>query len=126
MSARKELGRKILISTMGEDYIAKRTASTNDFNRKLRDLTDEYCFGEVWGGEALPPKLRSMLVMAMLAGHGRLAELEGHVNGAINNGCSMEEIREVLLMVGVYCGIPAGVSGTRVAEEVLKKRGLVK
>lgn len=126
MTERMNLGRKILLATMGKDYVERRTASTNDFNRRIRHLTDEYCFGEVWGSEALQPKQRSMLVVAMLAGTGRLHELKLHLNGALNNGCSVDEIQETLLMVAAYCGIPAGVSGVRVAEEVLRERGLLK
>jgi 4-carboxymuconolactone decarboxylase len=126
MSERKEQGRKILAATVGKDYFDKRTASTNDFNRKIRDLTDEYCFGEGWAGKALQPKQRSMLVVAMLAGTGKLQELKTHVNGALNNGCSVEEVQDVLQMVAIYCGIPCGVAGVRVAEEVLKERGLLK
>ena len=125
MTERMKLGREILLATMGKDYVERRTASTNDFNRKIRELTDEYCFGEVWGGGALQPKQRSMLVVAMLAGTGRLHELKFHLNGALNNGCSVDEIQETLLMVAAYCGIPAGVSGVRVAEEVLRERNLL-
>lgn len=125
MSNRIEAGRAILRQTVGDEYFERRVQSTNDFNRKLRDLTDEYCFGEVWSGEALPPKTRSMLVVALLACMGRVNELKTHVGGALNNGCSVEEIRDVLLHVAIYCGIPAGVEGTRTAEQVLRERGLI-
>jgi 4-carboxymuconolactone decarboxylase len=125
MNERKERGRAILRKTVGEDYFERRIATTNDFNRKLRDLTDEYCFGEVWGDDTLPPRIRSLLVVALLAGMGKVTELRTHVNGALNNGCSVEEIREALLQVAIYCGVPAGVEGFRTAEQVLKDRGLL-
>lgn len=124
-SSRANLGREILRDTVGADYFETRTASTNWFNQPLRNLTDEYCFGEVWGGEDLSRKTRSMLVMAMLATMGRGHELRTHVGGALNNGCTPEEIRGVLLQVAIYAGIPAGVESTRIAETVLRERGLV-
>lgn len=125
MKERIELGRDILRKTLGDEYYQRRVDSTNDFNRELRDLTDEYCFGEVWGGEALPVKTRSMLVVALLASMGRVPELKTHIGGAINNGCSAEEIKAVLLQVAIYCGIPAGVEGIRTAEQVLRDRSLI-
>jgi 4-carboxymuconolactone decarboxylase len=125
MTDRKETGRAILRQTVGEEYFQRRVASTNDFNRKLRDLTDEYCFGEVWSGEALSAKFRSLLVISLLAGMGRVTELRTHVNGALNNGASVAEIHDALLHVAIYCGIPAGVEAFRTAEQVLKERGLL-
>lgn len=125
MTDRLSVGRDLLRTTIGDDYFDKRVASTNDFNAKLRRLTDEYCFGEVWSDPTLSPKIRSMLVVALLAAGGRVPELRTHVGGALNNGCSVDELREVLLQVAVYCGIPAGVEGFRTAELVLRERGLL-
>lgn len=125
MDDRVERGREILRKTLGETYWERRASTTNSFNQALRRLTDEYCFGEVWGDGKLPAKTRSMLVMAMLAAMGRGTELKTHVNGAINNGCSATEIEGVLLQVAIYCGIPAGVEAVRVAEGVLRERGLI-
>ena len=125
MTDSMEKGREILRSTVGPEYFERRRESTNDFNRPLRDLTDEFCFGQVWAHGPLSQKDCSMLVVTMLATMGRVTELRTHLNGAINNGMTMEEIRHVMLMVGTYCGIPAGVEGTRVAEGVLKERGLL-
>ena len=126
MTNRTEIGQDILKKTLGEEYYERRKQSANSFNRGLRQLTEEYCFGEVWGDGKLPAKTRSMLVVAMLAAMGRSTELKTHVGGAINNGCSMSEIEGVLLQVAIYCGIPAGVEGIRVAEGVLRERGLLK
>jgi 4-carboxymuconolactone decarboxylase len=125
MSDRMEKGRAILRKTVGEEYYERRVASTNDFNRKLRDLTDEYCFGEVWSGEALPLKTRSLLVISMLACMGRMQEFRTHLMGALNNGATVDEIHDALMHVGIYCGIPAGVEAFRNAEQVLKERGLL-
>lgn len=125
MTTKLEQGRTVLRTVIGDAYFQRRQESTNDFNGRLRALTDEYCFGEVWSNPVLPLKLRSMLVVCLLAVMGRTTELRTHLGGAINNGCSAEEIREVLLQVAVYCGIPAGVESTRIAEEVLRERGLL-
>ena len=100
MTERLEVGRDILRKTLGDEYYQRRVDSTNEFNSALRHLTDEYCFGEVWAGEALTPKIRSMLVVALLANMGRVQELKTHVAGAINNGCSVEEIKKC------YCRLP--------------------
>jgi 4-carboxymuconolactone decarboxylase len=118
-------GRAVLRRTLGEEYFERRKSSTNDFNRPLRDMTDEYCFGEAWCGGPLQPKYCSLLVISMLASSGRVPELRTHLAGALNNGCSIEEIRHALLMVAAYSGIPAGVEGFRSAEIVLKERGLL-
>jgi 4-carboxymuconolactone decarboxylase len=125
MTSRIETGRRILKQTVGEAYYQTRVDTTNDFNAPLRRLTDEYCFGEVWGDQTLSPKIRSLLVISLLASAGRVNELRTHVAGAVNNGCSAEEIRAAMLQVAVYCGIPAGVEGTRTAEAVLEERGLL-
>lgn len=122
---RMERGRAILRGTMGDAYVDKRSESTNDFNRPLRDMTDEICFGESWAGGPLEPKHCSLLVITMLACMGRVPELRAHIGGALNNGCSVEEIRHAMLMVASYCGIPAGVEGFRSAEVVLRERGLL-
>jgi 4-carboxymuconolactone decarboxylase len=120
-----EKGRAILRQTVGEEYYERRVASTNDFNRKLRELTDEYCFGEAWAGDALPLKTRSLLVVSLLACMGRINEMRTHVGGALNNGATVEEIHDALLHVAIYCGIPAGVEAFRNAEQVLRERGLL-
>ncbi|AUW59674.1 4-carboxymuconolactone decarboxylase [Sphingobium sp. SCG-1] len=122
---RMEKGRAILRGTLGDEYFERRRDSTNDFNRPLRDITDETCFGEAWALGPLEPKDCSLLVITMLACMGRVPELKTHIGGAINNGCTVEEIRHAMVMVGTYCGIPAGVEGIRSAEAVLTERGLL-
>ena len=84
----------------------------------MQELTTEYCWGAVWGREGLPRKTRSMLNLAMLSALNRPHELKMHLKGALRNGVTKEEIREVLLQVAIYCGIPAGVDSFRVAREV--------
>jgi 4-carboxymuconolactone decarboxylase len=124
-SDKMKRGRAVLRKTLGDEAFEKRRATTNDFNRALRDMTDESCFGEAWCGGPLEPKYCSLLVISMLACMGRVPELRTHLGGALNNGCSVEEIRHAMLMVAAYCGIPAGVEGFRSAEMVLEDRGLL-
>jgi len=122
----RENGRKLLKEMLGDAYFEKREQSTNDFNRPLRQFSETYAFGDIWSRPGLPKKVRSMLCMAMLTAMGKPAELRLHVNSAINNGCTLEEIQEVLYQTVAYCGIPATIEAFKVAEDVLKERGLLK
>ena len=85
----------------------------------LQRLVTEYCWGAVWGREELPKKTRSMLNIAMLSVLNRPHELRLHVQGALRNGVTKEEIREVLLHVGIYAGIPCSVDSFRIAREAI-------
>jgi 4-carboxymuconolactone decarboxylase len=114
-----ERGLEIRKSVLGKEFVEKSIASADDFNRPLQELVTEYCWGAVWGREGLPKKTRSMLNLAMLSALNRPHELKMHVKGALRNGVSREEIREILLQVGIYCGVPAAVDSFRVAREAL-------
>jgi 4-carboxymuconolactone decarboxylase len=109
-------GREIRAAVLGEDYVAKATANADEFSQPLQDLVTEYCWGAVWGREGLELKTRSMLNLAMIAVLNRPHELRTHILGALNNGVTREEIREVFLQVGVYAGIPAAVDSFRIAR----------
>ena len=98
--------------------------SGTDFTRPLDDMVMRYCFGEVWQRPLLGRKIRSMLTLAIIATLNRPNEFKGHVAGAIKNGVSKDEIREVLLHTMVYAGVPAGVASLHSALEVLKELGL--
>ena len=119
-------GRALLGEVIGAEYLARRDASTNDFNAPLRRFSETYAFGDIWSRPGLERKVRSMLCMAMLTALGKPEELKLHVNSAINNGCTVEEIREVLYQTVAYCGIPATIEAFKVAEAVLRERGLLK
>jgi 4-carboxymuconolactone decarboxylase len=95
-----------------------------DFNRTLQEMVTRYCFGEVWARPQLDRKTRSMLTMALLVALNKPTQLKGHVRGAVKNGCSKDEIREVLLHSMIYAGVPAGVDSFNHATEVLKELGL--
>ena len=114
-----ELGLEIRKSVLGAEFVEKTIAAADDFNMPLQRLVTEYCWGAAWGREGLSKKTRSMLNIAMLSALNRNHELGMHVKGAIRNGCSKEEIREVLLQVAIYAGIPAGVESFRVAKQAL-------
>jgi 4-carboxymuconolactone decarboxylase len=111
-------GLEIRKSVLGAEFVEKSIASADDFNMPMQRLMTEYCWGAVWGREdGLPKKTRSMLNLAMLSALNRPHELKMHIGGALRNGVTKAEIREVLLQVAIYCGIPAGVDAFRVARE---------
>lgn len=120
-----DTGRAVLRRVLGEPYFEKREAGRNAFNNDARELVEAYCFGAIWGRPGLPDRTRSLLVLAMLTALGKGAELKMHVVGALNNGCTVDEIKEVLLQAMVYCGVPAGVEAFRAAEEVLASKDLI-
>src|SRR6478735_9982424 len=102
-----ERGLAIRKKVLGAEFVEKSLATADEFNRPMQELTTEYCWGAVWGREGLPKKTRSMLNLAMLSALNRPHELKMHIKGALTNGVSKDEIREVLLQVAIYCGIPA-------------------
>jgi 4-carboxymuconolactone decarboxylase len=104
-------------AVLGTAYVENSLKSADDFSRPLQELVTEYCWGAVWGREQLPRKTRSLLNLAMLSALNRPHELKIHVRGAVRNGVSREEIREVLLQVAIYCGVPAAVDAFRAARE---------
>ncbi len=110
-------------AVLGDDYVEKALASADDFSRPLQDLVTSFAWGQVWTREELPPRTRSLVNLAMLAALNRPHELRIHLRGAVNNGCTNEEIREVLLQTAVYCGFPAAIDAFRAAREVLVELG---
>lgn len=113
-----ERGLAIRKSVLGAEFVDKAIASADAFNMPMQELVTEYCWGAVWGRDGLPPKTRSMLNLAMLSALNRPHELKMHLGGALRNGVTKDEIREVLLQVAIYCGVPAGVDAFRTAREV--------
>jgi 4-carboxymuconolactone decarboxylase len=109
---------------LGAEYVDKGMAAVDDFNAPFVDLLNTYCWNDVWNRPGLPRQTRSMLNLAMLSALGRSQELKLHINGALNNGLSKDDIREVFLQVAIYCGVPAAVESFRCAKEVFKDRGL--
>ena len=114
-------GLEIRKAVLGAEYVDHALRTADEFSRPLQELITEYCWGAVWGREQLPRKIRSMLNLAMISTLNRPHELKMHVQGAIRNGVSREEIREVLLQVAIYAGVPAAVDSFRIAREALKE-----
>ena len=101
-----EKGLKIRTQVLGEAYVKRSVENADDFNRPLQELVTEYCWGHVWGREGLSMQERSMINLAMISALNRPHELKLHIRGALRNGLSREQIREILLQVGIYCGVP--------------------
>lgn len=114
-----ETGLRIRKDVLGEEYVERAVNNATDFNRHFQELVTEYCWGAVWGSEILSRKTRSMLNLCMLAALNRRDEFELHFRGAIKNGCTLEELRDVLEQITIYCGVPAGVEAFRLARKVL-------
>ncbi len=114
-----EKGLDIRKSVLGPEFVEKSIAAADDFNMPMQRLVTEYCWGAVWGREELPKKTRSMLNIAMLAVLNRPHEFKLHIRGAIRNGVSKDEIREILLQVAIYAGVPAAIDSFRNAKEAL-------
>jgi 4-carboxymuconolactone decarboxylase len=121
----QQIGRKVLTELMGPDYLERKEKTRNAFNGVLQDYAEEVCFGRVWSRPGIDRKLRSILNVAMLTALNRPNQLRNHLEGALNNGCTMEELREILLHAAVYCGLPAATDAFRIAEEVLRARKLL-
>jgi 4-carboxymuconolactone decarboxylase len=121
----RERGRAVLSEVLGQQYLDRRDRSTTPFNRPLRELSEAVAFGEVWSRPGLDRKVRSMLCLAMLTALNRPDELHLHVVSALNNGCNVEEIQEVLYQAAIYCGLPAAVQAFKVAEETLQGAGRI-
>jgi len=120
-----ERGLKLRREVLGPEYVDGSLKSANDFMMAFQHITTEWCWGYAWGRPGLDKKTRSMLNLAMLTALGKSAEIKLHVRGAINNGLSVEDIKEVLLHATVYCGIPSGLDAFKAANEVLKEMGKV-
>ena len=113
-----ERGLAIRKEVLGADYVEKSLNAADDFNRDFQNLVTEYCWGAGWGRTALSRRDKSLLNLVMLGTLGRNAEFKLHLKGALTNGCSREEIKDTLIQLAIYTGIPAGVETFRLAREV--------
>ena len=114
-----DVGMKMRRQVAGNEYVDKAMANVDDFNRDFQRIVTQYCWGEAWGDDTLPPRERSILNLGMIASLGRMEEFQTHVRGALNNGLTPNEIRAVLTQIAVYCGIPAGVDCFRHAKPII-------
>ena len=111
-------GRAQREATLGADYVEKNLAAADDFTRPFQEAMTAWCWGFGWGDEVIDAKTRSMMNLSMIGALGKMTEWEIHCRGALNNGCTREEIQEVLLQTAIYCGVPAAISAFRDAREV--------
>src|SRR5262249_44679425 len=116
-------GVEVRPEVFGRDAVEQRLTPFGAFGEPLQNMINAYAYGDVWSRSALPLKTKSLAAIAMTAAIGRANELRVHVNGALTNGCTAEEIRDILLLVALYCGIPAAIEGQRIALDVLRERG---
>jgi len=114
-------GLKIRKEVLGEDYVNKSIAGADDFTRTMAEWSTEFCWGALWSRPGLDRRSRSIANLSMISALNRPNELKLHVKAAVKNGVSRDEIKEVLLQVAVYCGVPAGIDSFRIAREALKE-----
>ena len=116
-----EAGLKTRKAGLGDAYVDASIAAADDFTWPLQELVTEYCWDSIWNREGLPKQTRSLINLAMITALNRPHELKLHIRGAFNNGCSQDEIREVLLQSAIYCGVPASIDAFRTAREVISE-----
>jgi 4-carboxymuconolactone decarboxylase len=117
-----EKGLKLRREMLGREAVDARMSALGAFGEPLQDIINAYAYGDVWSRPALPLATKSLAMIAMMAATGRANELRVHVKGALANGCTAEQIQDILLLVAMYCGIPAANEAHRVALEVLRER----
>jgi 4-carboxymuconolactone decarboxylase len=120
---REERGLKLRTDMFGRDAVEKRMNALGEFGKPLQHIINAYAYGDVWQRTALPASTKSLVMVAMMAAAGHGNELGVHLRGALKNGCSAEQIQEVLLLLTLYCGIPAGNEAHRIAADVLREHG---
>jgi 4-carboxymuconolactone decarboxylase len=121
----RDRGLKLRTEMFGREAVEKRMAALGEFGKPLQHIINAYAYGDVWQGAALPLATKSLAMVAMMAAAGHPNELRVHLKGALNSGCSAEQIQEILLLVALYCGIPAANEAHRVAAEVLREEKVI-
>ena len=120
---REERGLKLRTEMFGRDAVEKRMNAFGEFGKPLQHIINAYAYGDVWQRDALPPATKSLVMVAMMAAAGHANELGVHVRGALKNGATAEQIQDVLLLLTLYCGIPAANEAHRIAAEALREHG---
>ena len=123
-SERYDTGLRVRKEVLGEKHVERALARADDFDREFQELVTEYCWGASWGGGGLNRKQRSLNNLCMLSALNRPAEFKLHFRAALGNGCTLDELKDTLLQIAVYCGVPAGVGAFRLAREVLDEDGI--
>jgi 4-carboxymuconolactone decarboxylase len=123
-TALHEEGLKARRKVLGDAYVDRALTGIDSFNAEFQQLVTEYCWGAVWTRTTLDDRQRSLINLGMIAALNRGDEFKTHVRGALRNGCTVEEIRDTLMQVAIYCGIPAGVEAFRLARQVFDAEGV--
>ncbi|WP_298356907.1 carboxymuconolactone decarboxylase family protein [uncultured Litoreibacter sp.] len=110
-------------ATLGADYVEKNLAAADDFTLPFQQAMTSWCWGFGWGDDVIDAKTRSMMNLSMIGALGKMAEWELHLKGALKNGVSVEEIRAIIHVIAIYCGVPQGLECFRVARNVLTEEG---
>ena len=121
---RYDRGLAVRREVLGSEYVDKSIQGADDFTRPLQEYVTESAWGAIWTRPGLSRKTRSLLNLAMLTALNRPHEIKLHINGALNNGVTKDEIMEVFLQTAVYCGVPASIDSFRIAREVFQERGI--
>ena len=122
MSEERKPGLQVRREVMGDAFVDRALGNATEFTQPLQDFVNEHAWGGVWNRDGLDRKTRSLITLAALTALKCPQELKGHVRGALNNGCSVEEIREALLHCAVYAGVPAAIDAFRAAQEVIEQQ----
>lgn len=118
-----ELGLERRKAVLGGEYVERNLAAADDFTRPFQEAMTAWCWGFGWGDDALDAKTRSLMNLAMIGALGKMTEWETHCRGALVNGCTPEEIRAAIHVVGIYCGVPQALECFRTARRVLEEEG---
>lgn len=119
-----EKGLKTRKEVLGSDYVDNSIQNAGEFNMPMQELVTEYAWNAIWNRPGLDRRSRSMINLAMLTALNRPHELKLHLKGAINNGLTKDEIREILMQTAIYCGVPAAIDSFRCAKEVFTEMGI--
>jgi 4-carboxymuconolactone decarboxylase len=120
-SERYKKGLEIRREVLGHDHVDRALAQVNEFNGPFQEFITRYAWGEIWERSGLTRRDRSLITLAMLVALNREAEFRLHIRAAFRNGVTAEELRELLLQSGIYCGLPAANAAIRAAEEVISE-----
>lgn len=117
-------GLKVRREVLGADYVDAAIRNADDFTMEMQQHVTQYCWGDIWNRPGLDRRTRSFLNLGMITALNRPHELKLHVRGAINNGLTKDEIKEVFLQSAIYCGVPAAIDAFRTAREVFNEMGI--
>ncbi len=122
--AKFEAGIEARTRVLGQEYVDRAFGTADSFNFQFQQIVTEACWGEVWGRSTLSDRQRSLNNLCIIATLNRAHEFKIHFRGALRNGCTLDELRDTLVQIAVYAGIPAGVEAFRLAREVLAEEGI--